>query len=104
MINLNLHSEGPKNNTYFTIEKFFNNFSTAFIKPEDVNLKGKFDKEVFDVNEQILSPENQKSMLLKKHIWQIPYNLDLYYEDNETDSSDEEDSDENNTTFVNEMG
>jgi hypothetical protein len=45
-------------------------------------------------NKQALGIENLKENIKIKHIWQVPYYLDEYDEDNDTDEEDDSDEED----------
>ena len=45
-------------------------------------------------NKQALGIENLKENIKIKHIWQVPYYLDEYNEDNDTDEEDDSDEED----------
>ena len=79
-----------------------NNYSHIFKKLKipteindkpNINIYGRFNRKLFDLNQQSLSVDNLKANLAdKKHIWEMPFYDDTYFEDNDT--SDEESSEE----------
>jgi len=103
LINLSLHQEGPLNASYYRVSKFINDYSDLYlnrgftqdqIDAQSLNLKGRFNKQVFDENQNLLGMESVITNLKSYDIWEIPYFKDLYTEDNDTDEEDAE-KDEN---------
>ena len=100
LINLKLNLEGPVNHSYFRVSKSLNDYTSIYAKngltqeeinKHGLNAKGRHNKEMYETNSKLLSTENLRQTIsdLDKHIWEIPYYLDRYIEDN--DSEDEED-------------
>jgi hypothetical protein len=70
-------------------------FSDEFINQHKLNIKGRYNWKMYELNSQSLSVDNLRANLLlnKKQIWQVPYSLDKLAEDNDS-SDDDSDSDE----------
>lgn len=66
----------------------------------NLNITGRFNREIYKMNQSSLSVENQRAQLVNnRHIWEIPFNLDTFDEDNDS-SEEESDSDEENKVVV----
>ena len=70
MINLKYHIQGHKNENYFSIEKFFNDYSAIFkhlktpdelMEKNNLNITGRFNREIFKMNCSSLSVCNQRA-------------------------------------------
>jgi|TARA_B110000285_G_scaffold211844_1_gene254898 hypothetical protein len=99
LINLSLHQEGPLNASYYRVSKFINDYSDLYlnrgftqeqIDAQSLNLKGRYNQQVFEDNQKLLGMESVITNLKSYDIWEIPYFKDLYTEDNDTDEEDEE--------------
>lgn len=63
-----------------------------------LNVSGRFNRESFKKNEELLSVENMKKgmQVRGKHLWELPFYSNKYQEDNDT-SDEESDSEEEQT-------
>ena len=111
VINIGLHLEDYKRENYFRVSKFLNDYTPAFkhhgmseeeIKKYSLQIGGRYNKSIYQMIKQTLSIENMTANLWErcKHIWEVPFNIDNYVEDNDTSSSEEEDSEEENNKIV----
>lgn len=108
LVNLTLHKDGHKNSEYYRVSKYLNDYSAAYkahgysddeINKYDVNIKGRYNRKIFELNQESLSVENLRANLLlnKKQIWQVPCYIDSLKEDNDTSSDDESDTGKDNS-------
>ena len=93
------HLEKQQSLSYYRIGKFLNDYSSIFsedqIKENPLNVKGRFNREVFKTNQQALSVKNiRASLKVGKQIWEVPFFKDTFFEDNDSDDEDESSSDE----------
>lgn len=56
-----------------------------------MNIKGRFNRKMFEHNRYVLGVENLRANLTVRHIWQLPFYIDTFSEDNDTE--EDEDSD-----------
>lgn len=82
-----------ENNTYFTKEKYLNNyehlFSAAEVEAHGAPIKGAWDREAYLRKEALLSLDFQRAMLASNQIWRLPAIVkDDVEEDNDTSSND----------------
>jgi hypothetical protein len=104
LINLSLHQEGPQNAGYYRVSKFLNDYSELYlskgftqeqIDAQALNLKGRYNQQVYEENQKLLGMESVITNLKSFDIWEVPYLKDSYTEDNDTDEEDaEKDQDE----------
>ena len=108
IINISLHQDGELDESYFRISKFFHDYSAVFkahgfteqqMKDLMLNVSGRFNRESFQKNQELLSVESMKKGMQArgKHIWELPFYSNTYPEDNDTSDDEEEDSDEEQT-------
>lgn len=69
-------------------------FTQDQIDAQSLNLKGRYNKQVFEENQKLLGMESVITHLQSYDIWEIPYFKDLYTEDNDTDEEEEKEEDE----------
>ena len=97
LITKSLHLSADKESPYYTKFKFMNNYSSAFLGLNSVNVTGRFNKQNFTANQLLYSTDEYRKHSATKHIWQIPYIKETYDEDNDTpseyDSEEETDPD-----------
>lgn len=109
MINLRQHlrpdllDKTIANNTYFSREKYLNNYELIF-KPNEMKYYantihgGAFNREAYQINEHRRTIEYQRGQLsADKQIWEVPFRVVDIEEDNDTedddDASDEQEQD-----------
>jgi len=96
---VSLHPEGDRDIEYYRIARFLNDYTPAFkehgwsdddITKKKLNIKGRFNHDIYKMNQEALSIANIRANLSAKgsQIWKIPFLLDTFDEDN--DSSEEE--------------
>ena len=94
-----MHTEKENDNSYYRYAKYMVDYSQAYkangwsremIRRNRINIAGRFDREMYDMNNMVLSTENYKESLENsdKQIWEVPFFYEPYDEDN--DSTDEE--------------
>ena len=103
LVSFDLQLEGDKNESYYRISKFLNDYTPLFknkgmtdeeIEKQKMNIKGRFDRALYKQNCEALGTENIRlNLAVGNHIWNIPFLKDTYDEDNDSDdgsSSEEE--------------
>lgn len=62
---------------------------------KNINIFGRFNRKLFELNQQSLSMENLRAnMSTDKQIWQLPFYSDEYFEDNDTSDEESEEVEE----------
>lgn len=96
-INAKLQLEGRKNPDYYRISKYMSDVTPIFKKHgsneeilNSTDVKGRFNRKLYEGNQETLSIGNVRENLKLKEVWQIPFQYDAWEEDNETDDSDED--------------
>jgi len=56
-----------------------------------LNIRGRFNRKMFAHNTHALGVDNLRANLLIRHIWQVPFYLDNFIEDNDTEDEDSSD-------------
>lgn len=104
VISTQFHLQGPSNPKYYRVNKFMNDYSHIFKKlnistevngQPNINIYGRFNRKLYEMNQQSLSIENIRANLaLTKHIWELPFYHDDYFEDNDTSDEDSEEEED----------
>jgi len=111
IINVTLHKQGENNPEYYRISKFLNDYSGVWERGEftdeekkkyELNFKGRFNRKLFEMNQEALSVLNLRLNLQQRnrHIWEVPYNHDAFEEDNDTDEESDEDDESRDKVVV----
>lgn len=102
LINQRKQLEAEKDESYFKISKFFNDYSALYPLQQQIaenenllNIKGRFDRTRFEEHCKILGVDNIRQQLTQnKSIWEIFAKVDKYTEDNDSNQESEEESDQ----------
>lgn len=93
MINKRLHLAADEQSTYFTKQKFMNDYSACFSAAEqdDPNVCGRFSHQNFEQN--CLYEASITDRIKAGHIWEVDHLWDRNFEDCDSES-DEEDNEQ----------
>lgn len=114
LVSTNLHLNALSNESYFRIGKMFNNYSILYEKQMSEEerdkhkqaIQGRFDREQYQANMEHLSTDtiSQQLRSTDKQIWELPYYLDEFAEDNDSSQEEDESNEEENNKFAMVLG
>lgn len=71
------------------------------MEKHNLNIKGRFNREIYKMNCSSLSVSNQRAQLVNdKHVWEIPFNVNDFEEDGDSSQEESDSSDDDQRVIV----
>ena len=87
-----MHLEPDRESTYFTKEKYMNNYELIFEEDDKAKVSGRFNREQFEKNQDRISMDRVRKRIDERKVpfWEVEYIRDTFDEDNDSEDENEE--------------